>query len=144
MFYVLSIFDYFYIFIQMWCYFPWSIMIVKHLLWLDDARLYSDKFLEDRENEKKRDENRIRAKHSLPKGPENNIPVCHIAALYFLWRYICKITSKCKLLDFLYTYMFIFNSILTYFWKKSSPPRLIGWKHAVWEFCFSVLWTNAQ
>lgn len=90
-------------------------MIVRHLLWVDDARLYSDKFLEDRENEKKRDENRIRAKHSLPKGPENNIPFCHIAALYFLWRYICKVTSKFKILDFLYTYMFIFNSILTYF-----------------------------
>lgn len=28
-------------------------MIVKDLVWLGDSRLYSDKFLKDRENEKK-------------------------------------------------------------------------------------------
>lgn len=92
--YLLSIFfDCFHIFIQMWCYFPWSIMIVKDLLWLGDSRLYSDNFLKDRENEKKM-KTGARAKYSLSKGPENNVSFCHITALFSLCGDICRCNLK--------------------------------------------------
>jgi len=54
-------------------------MIGEHLPWLDNTCLYADKFLEDRKNEKKKESGQSKSQRVW-----NNMPCCHITAVFFL------------------------------------------------------------
>lgn len=78
------------------------------LFWLDDARLYPDKFLGGKQGDFFGDGSGIRV---LSKGSENHFPP------QSPW-YLQKVFWKIKIVDYLYAYVFIFTSTWRHFWKN--------------------------
>lgn len=105
------------------------------LFWLDDARLYPEKFLGGKQGDFSGDGSGIRV---LSKGSGNHFPPCPITAVSLVSTKSVLKNQNCRLFIcvcvhfYVHLEAFLEKSLLIAGWYP-------GWKYVTWEFCFSVL-----